>query len=154
MILICTHTVPCSVGTRNAAGLPASLAPTYAAALTSSLRNKRGKRCTTPRNPQIQCNPYQQHFHRTRIPPKFLWTHKRPQMAKTILRRKNKAGRITIPGIERYYKAVVNQTVGYWLKKTPMEQNRNPGNELTIIWSINPWQRRQEYALGKRQSLQ
>ena len=35
-----------------------------------------------------------------------------------------------------------------------MEQNREPRNKPTIIWSINLWQRRQEYAVGKRQSLQ
>jgi len=34
------------------------------------------------------------------------------------------------------------------------EQNREPKNEPTIIWSINLLQRRQEYAMGKKkQSL-
>ena len=33
-----------------------------------------------------------------------------------------------------------------------MEQNQEPGNIPTLIWTINPpW--RQEYAMGKRQSL-
>ena len=36
----------------------------------------------------------------------------------------------------------------------PMEQNTNPRNKPTFIWSMNLWQRRQEYTMGKRQSFQ
>ena len=35
-----------------------------------------------------------------------------------------------------------------------MEQNREPRNEPTLIWSINLRQKRQEYTMGERQSLQ
>ena len=35
-----------------------------------------------------------------------------------------------------------------------MEQNREPRNKPTDQWTINLPQRRQEYTMGKRQSLQ
>ena len=86
---------------------------------------------------------------------KFVWKHKRCQIAKKFLR-KNKARVVMLPDFKLHYKAIVIKIVWYWHKDQThrsLEPNRAPRNKPMHLWSINLQQRRQKYTVEKRQSL-
>ena len=93
---------------------------------------------TTQSNLQIQCNPYQTTFsilHRTRKKKNspFVWKHKRPHIARSILKKEKWNQPSQLQNILQSYSHQENMLLAQKQKYRTMEQGRKPRDKPTQL---------------------
>ena len=72
---------------------------------------------------------------------KFVWKHKRSQMAKTVLRKKTRTGSILLPDLGLYYKATLIKAVWYQHENRHIDYQINGteqrAQKLTHAYTVN-----------------
>ena len=112
---------------------------------------------TTQSNLQVRCNPYQTTkgiLHRIRT--KNFTIHMETQKtlnSQSNLEKEKRSWRNQAPWLQTVLQSYSNQdslVLAQKQKYRSMEQDRQPRDKPTHLWSTNLWQRRQGYTMEKR----